>query len=1477
MYNKQLITQIIPTLRFEFPYSIDEYAEHMYFENYHKHTCESNHALADSAETYTRYVDRIKEVNSKCLFSGEHGWQGDHIATYDLAQNVGLKYRHSCEAYWVKDRLIEIDGKKDGTNCHMMIVAKTAKGRKRLNYILSIANIDGFYKRARIDLPLLLNESPDDFIVTSACFKKGTKVTTDSGLKPIETVSSNDKVLNRFGEWETINHLTQIGYNGIGYHIKTNAFDEDIICTEDHKFLTTSINNIKKSPKWVSANKLRIKDVSPHTKDKLLHPLVTKFNGKSVINKSDFDGAYKKVSHSWSVKQKMNDVVELTPEMMRLLGVFIGDGSIDVGHKNDRICFTLNLEDYYYFKDDFISPVENQIGIKFNVGIREKNHRVDLSTSSVDFINFIYYLFGNCKASTKHIPERLKHISYELDCELIYGLIISDGYIRKSIREGYESGEMVLATISPRLCSDFRRLCADIGCLVSKRTVEEHTDKNGTHHNISYYLTMSSKEILKVNKKQHTSHADVVYTFKHFYNNMKRNPRRIIDGQEYLVVTIKEMGLINLQETVYCLNNDSHSFVAGGCIVHNCIAGWNYTDADEIWLKIAKHFGNNFFLEVQNHNTDKQKALNKHILNLAREHNLQIIAGLDTHYVNADGAKERDALLESKDIQYLDEQGWYMDFPDVDTIIKRFEEQGILSEEEIYRAIMNTNIFVDDCEEIVLDKSFKIPNIHRDKSYDERVQIYKNLLNEAYKKEKVHSPERVEGIRAEAKEVIDSGVVDYFILNHALIDCSVNEYGGILTTTSRGSMGSFYTNKLLGSTTIDRFNCEIPIFYPRFLTADRVLAGSMPDEDYNLAEQEPFVKAAKKLLGEHGCYPLMAVEKFKPKSAWKMYSRVNNIEPEKANEVSKAIDNYLKACKEAGDDADSIDITEYIPKQYLSIYNESVKYQGVVSNFKVHACGHLLFDGDIREEIGLMSAVSESTHKRTVCACVQGGYLDTYGYVKDDFLIVDAVSLTYELFQSIGREVPTFDELREMVSGDQPTWDIYAKGATCCVNQLERDGTKHNMMEYKATNMQELSAFIAAIRPAFKSLLRTFIERKPYSTGEPKIDELLEDTAHFMLYQESIMKVLSFLGLPMGETYGVIKAISKKKLKGEKKEKLEAQLKENWNKIFGNLDNFQKVWDIINDAGRYAFNAPHSLSMCGDSLYQAWFKAHYPSKFYEIAISHYQRKENKDKISALITEAATYFDYTKLPFRFRQDNRTVSVNDKTKEITMCLYSIKGISKSASDILFEYKDAKFNSFLDVIKTIPLDKTTYEALIKLDYFTEFGKSAKLLAIYNLYRSWSGRKSIKKTSTEPFSIELLNQFCSKETTSQYVFDDIEPLINEYVKSIPDEDISQKEKIEAQLDHLSYVQATGLESDRRIGYVRAVYPCKRKADNKTWAYKVSVTFLGKGKDSDLTIYKARYDKCKLQKGDIFYAESVSPKDYQGRRYWYLMDYKKI
>lgn len=97
--------------------------------------------------------------------------------------------------------------------------------------------------------------------------------------------------------------------------------------------------------------------------------------------------------------------------------------------------------------------------------------------------------------------------------------------------------------------------------------------------------------------------------------------------------------------------------------------------------------------------------------------------------------------------------------------------------------------------------------------------------------------------------------------------------------------------------------------------------------------------------------------------------------------------------------------------------------------------------GDIRREIGLISVVSETTKKRTICACAEGKYLDDYGYVKEDFLIVDSVTLIDKFWKSIGKEVPSFNELRELVTDDKPTWTIYEKGITCCVNQLENDST----------------------------------------------------------------------------------------------------------------------------------------------------------------------------------------------------------------------------------------------------------------------------------------------------------------------------------------------------------------------------------------------------------------------------------------------------
>ena len=1052
----ELVKKIIPTLTFKFPYSAEDYVKNLYLENYHCHKDFSNTSTPDCAESINAYADRVHEFGTKCLYSGEHGSQGNQFQVYKVAESEHLKYIHSSEVYWVKDRK-----EKDRANCHMIVAAKNSEGRGDINFALSMANIDGYYYKPRIDLELLFNIPKDNVIVTSAC-----------------------------------------------------------------------------------------------------------------------------------------------------------------------------------------------------------------------------------------------------------------------------------------------------------------------------------------------------------------------------------------------------------------VAGWNYEDAEDIWLKIHKYFGDNFFLEVQYHNTDKQKELNKKILRIAKEHNIQIICGLDSHYVKEENAVKRDQILKYKNINYPDEEGWYLDYPDTQTVIKRFEEQGVLNREEIYRAIMNTNVFVAECEEIVLDRKFKIPSVYKGKTYKEKCKIYKDVLNKAYAKEKEKSKEKADGIRYEAKQVMEAGVVDYFLTSKAIVDDAIKNEGGILTTTSRGSAASFITNKLLGLTTVDRFNADIPIYPERFLTKERVLAGQMPDIDLNVATQEPFVKAARKLLGEHGCYPLMAIEKLKEKAAWQLYAGANEVKPEDANQISKYLDEYNKALKYADEDEkDDIHVEDYIPEEYIELFKQSNEYQGITINLKVHACGHFIFDGDIRREVGLISAVSESTGKRTVCAAIEGGYLDEFGYVKEDFLIVDSVYLTYKFFHSIGMEVPTFDELRHMIDGDKKTWDIYANGITCCVNQCEKEATTNRVKKYKPQNLAELSSFIAAIRPGFASLLSTFLNREPYTTGEKKIDDLLSDTAHFMIYQESIMKVLSFLELKMAETYGVIKNISKKKYKlhPEMLKELQERLIEGWKAEIGNTDNFNNVWNVIESSGSYAFNSPHAYSMGGDSAYQAWFKAHHTKKFYEVAINHYQEKNKKDKIDALVKEAIKFWGYKLGDYEFGADNRKVTINEENKLIYPNLSSVKGFGEGVVDTLYELGQSKYKTFTDVLTALfsnSINKTIVNKLIRINYFKKYGDVNTLLEITRLYDLLNGAKQISKDKAEknniPFDILMKH---GNETAKQFNKLDSEQIIKELISKIPYGELTLKERLDNQREVLGIVSDSDSKVSKRLYYVSEL-------DIKKSIVNVHLFEIYSGKTREVKMWTSQYNRNPFDLGAILYIISIEKKN---------------
>lgn len=91
-----------------------------------------------------------------------------------------------------------------------------------------------------------------------------------------------------------------------------------------------------------------------------------------------------------------------------------------------------------------------------------------------------------------------------------------------------------------------------------------------------------------------------------------------------------------------------------------CVSGiWKYNDYEQQLIKLKEHFGDSLYLEVQYHNTDTQKDLNRTILALSKTYNIPLIAGMDSHYISEDTAWERDELLLSYNIKYDDEEGWY--------------------------------------------------------------------------------------------------------------------------------------------------------------------------------------------------------------------------------------------------------------------------------------------------------------------------------------------------------------------------------------------------------------------------------------------------------------------------------------------------------------------------------------------------------------------------------------------------------------------------------------------------------------------------------------------------------------------------------------------------------------------------------------------------------------------------------------------------
>lgn len=822
-----------------------------------------------------------------------------------------------------------------------------------------------------------------------------------------------------------------------------------------------------------------------------------------------------------------------------------------------------------------------------------------------------------------------------------------------------------------------------------------------------------------------------------------------------------------------------------GNIVEIDNKSWFYN----FFIPLKEHFGNNFLLEVQNHNDKKQIDYNKKIMILHEKYNVPIIHANDSHYIREGDSYYRDQFLKAKGIKYEEESNFILDYPDGDIAIDRYRKQGILNKEEALAAIKETLRF-DDAEPIYTDKEFKIPKVPNEFIWNELGNnkltnedsdlVLKTIIAKSWqKKKKTIKEEKIseykKAINYEVKIVEKCGMADYFILDHIAVDRAVKKYNAVLTRSGRGSAVSFFINNLLGLTEVDRIKAPTKLYPTRFMSAERILnSRSLPDIDLNFADVTPIIKATEDILGKDGIRYMVAYKPLQRSSAFRLWCKSRDYDIKEYDDIAK-----LFADKKNTDD----DIKERYPQWAVEIEYSKI-FRGVIESVAPSPCSFLLSNNPISELIGLIKVGDQ------ICCCLDGYNCDVYKFLKNDYLTVKIYSIIEKVYKLIGRPI---DDISTLVNNcDEKVWDIYKNGLTCTINQADSDLGKQLVMRYKPHSLAEMAAWVAAIRPGFASLLNTFIDREKYSTGVPELDKILTDTFHFMIYQECIMSYLIWLGIEEKDTYDIIKKISKKKFKQEELEALKEQLKSSWIKHIGEEKGFEDTWQVVEDAARYSFNASHALSVAIDSLYGAYLKSHYPLEYYTVVLSLYSDDMER---TAKLTEELKYFGIQIEQVKFGKSGPDYTMDKDNNVIYKGISSIKYCNAQIALELQELSKCHYKDFTQLLGDIN-SKTSVNSrqltiLTGLNFFSEFGNNKYLMNVTNIYDKLATAKIISKKKLEELGLTefLMKKYAGRETASQYRDLDNEGLIFELASRLENKPMSVVEQVKFEKEYLQYV----------------------------------------------------------------------------------------
>ncbi len=731
------------------------------------------------------------------------------------------------------------------------------------------------------------------------------------------------------------------------------------------------------------------------------------------------------------------------------------------------------------------------------------------------------------------------------------------------------------------------------------------------------------------------------------------------------------------------------------------------------WYK--ELFGEDYYIEIQDHGLVEQKRSNPTLIKIAKELNIPLVITNDSHYLMKEDSGWHDTLL-CEQTKSLKDDPHRFKFSNNEFYVKTTEELrrafDWLDDEIFNQAIENTVKIAEKCDvKIELGKShlpsYPVPEGYTIESY------FDHLCREGLKKHYADKngviPEHIEERYKYEKSVIDKmGFPAYFLLTWDFINWARNQ--GIPVGPGRGSAAGSLVAYALGITQLDPIYHNL--LFERFLNPERI---SMPDIDIDFCKRrrgEVIDYVTNKYGEDHVCQ-IITFGTLAAKAAVKAVARVYDIPFAESNRVSGMIPSVpgikIDDALQDGMELQKLCESDASVKKWI---DEARHLEGIKNQVGTHAAGVIISHKPLDEIIPIALSKEKSTTTQYPMAAVE-----KLGLLKMDFLGLETLTIINDALELVKKRHGVDIDINKIPLDDEKVFKMLQKGDTDAVFQLESSGMRKLVKELKPTVFEDLGALVALFRPGplESGMINDFVERKhgkqQITYAHPLLENILKDTYGTLVYQEQIMQIFQVLaGYTLGQADMVRRMMGKKKLEEMAKQKgifIAGAAKNGMSE-----KDASTLFEQIESFAKYCFNRAHSSAYAFVAYQTAYLKAHYPVEF--MCANLTSQANDQDKTQSYILQCQSLGidvlppDINKSESQFAPDGNNIRFG---------LNSIKGVGQAVIAELMEEreKNGEFKSFVDFCSRVDqkcLNKKCLESLIKAGAFANIEKSRKQL---------------------------------------------------------------------------------------------------------------------------------------------------------------------